>query len=635
MTDSTPAYQRFFAELKRRKVFRVMAVYGIVGFIVLQVVDLAVPALLLPDWTDRLIALLLLAGFPVAVVLAWAFEQTPQGFKRTERATSAEIDAIVAAPAHERWPAGVLALLGVALLSGGWWLGQRSAIEAGVAGREDSTAELRLALAEEQRDSLPSLVVLPFVDMSPDRDQGYFGDGITEELGNTMARIRKLKVLGRTSAFAYKGEDKDLRAIGTELGAGYIVEGSVRKDGERLRITAQLIDASDGAHLWSEQYDRDMGDVFAIQTEIAEAIAAELRVPLGLEEGERLVSPTDDLEAYDLYLAGRARMRERGKSVMEAIDLFEAAIARDSNWAPAWAGLAESRSLVPYYAVPHYAETRDSALWANSLDEAEAAARRALELDPKNASAIVALANVHRDRWSWDEAEAAYVRALTLDPENVEAHQQYAEFLGYVGRCDEAYRAAMHALSLDRSYVRLNVAGYLSANNGRTQEAIELLSEAIRTDSQGRLFGPAASNRLLVHLQARDWPTYRSRLLEYFDARYGATGEERYADGARDLPKVWPAGGALTREVAEWITTHFSHGSGATMFLALGERDRALEAMEFYIDNPGHPFGSRAGFFLPEYDPLRDDPRFQAILTANGLEGRRPRRLAADASPGS
>jgi TolB-like protein len=628
MTDSTPAYQRFLAELKRRNVFRVMAVYGIVGFLVLQVVDLAVPALLLPDWTYRLVALLLLAGLPVAVVLAWAFEQTPQGLKRTERAASAEIDAIVAAPVHQRWPAGLLALLGVALLVGGWWIGQRSTIEAGVAGPNGSPTELRLALADEQRDSLPSLAVLPFVDMSQGRDQEYFSDGITEELLNTLARIRELKVLGRTSAFAYKGENKDLRAIGTELGAGYIVEGSVRKDGERLRITAQLIDASDGAHLWSEQYDRDMGDVFAIQTEIAEAIAAELRVPLGLDEGERLVSPTGDLEAYDLYLAGRARMRERGESVMEAIDLFEAAIARDSSWAPAWAGLAESRSLVPYYAT-----TVDSALWANSLAEAEAAARRALELDPKNASAIVALGSVQRDRWNWEEAEAAYIRALTLDPENVEAHQQYAEFLGYVGRSDEAYGAAMRALALDRSPIRLNVAGYLSLRNGRTQEGIALLSEAIRSDPEGRI-RQAADNLRRANLQARDWSTYRSLLLEHWDARYAQSGDEGFADRARDLPGVWPAGRAPTPEVAEWIMENWNHYSGATMFLALGERERALEALEFYLDYPGHSFGTRAILLGPEYDELRDDPRFQAILAANGLEGRRPRRLAADAVPG-
>jgi adenylate cyclase len=369
-----------------------------------------------------------------------------------------------------------------------------------------------------------------------------------------------------------------------------------------------------------------MGDVFAIQTEIAEAIAAELRVPLGLDEGEQLVSPTGDLEAYDLYLAGRARMRERGESVMEAIDLFEAAIARDSGWAPAWAGLAESRSLVPYY----NEAAEDSASWAGHLDAAEKAAVRALELDPKNASAIVALGNVHRDRWDWADAEAAYVRALTLDPENVEAHQQYAEFLAYVGRFDEAYTAAMRALALDRSPIRLNIAGLAVVYNGRTGEGIELFSEAIRADPEGRV-RPAVNNLRRAYLQAGDWWTYRDLLLEHFDARYAETGDERFADRARDLRELWPAGGALTRDVAGWIAENWNHHNGATMFLALGDLDRALEALEFYLDYPGHAFGTRAILLGPEYDELRDAPRFGAILAANGLEGRRPQRLAADA----
>ena len=625
MADSTAGYQRFFAELKRRNVFRVMAVYGIVGFIVLQAVDLAVPALLLPDWTYRLVAVLLLAGFPVAVVLAWAFEQTPEGLKRTERADPSEIEAIVAAPAHKRWPAGLLALLGVGLLLGGWWIGRRTA-EANVAQTDPPPAELRLALAGENRDALPSIAVLPFADMSPDSDQEYFSDGITEELLNALARIRELRVLGRTSAFAYKGENKDLRAIGTELGAAYLVEGSVRKAGETLRITAQLIDASDGSHLWSEQYDRPMHDIFAVQTEIAEAIAGELRVPLGLEDGERLVSPTEDLEAYDLYLAGRARMRERGESVQEAIELFEGAIARDSGWAPAWAGLAESRSLVPYYATPV-----DSTLWAESLGAAERAARRALELDPNNASAIVALGNVHRDRWEWEEAEAAYVRALTLDPENVEAHQQYAELFLYVGRMDDAYAASRRALALDRSPIRLNVAGVIARYNGRYAEAADLLGEAIRTDEQGKV-RQAFDNLRVVYMETGDWAAYRRALLEYLANRQAATGDERFGSIARALREAWPEGAPLSPDIAAFITEEWNHVSGATMYLALGDRERALEALEYYLESPSHSYGARSWVFRRPFDTLRDDPRFRAVQARNGLEGREPVRLDSPAA---
>jgi len=620
MADSTAGYQRFFAELKRRNVFRVMAVYGIVGFIVLQVVDLAVPALLLPDWTYRFVAVLLLAGFPVAVVLAWAFEQAPGGLKRTERAHPSEIEAIVAAPAHQRWPAGLLALAGVGLLLGGWWIGRQGAPEADAASGSP-TAGLRLAMAGD-RDSLPSLAVLPFADMSPAGDQEYFSDGITEELLNTLAKVRELRVLGRTSAFAYKGENKDLRAIGTELGAAYIVEGSVRKSGETLRITAQLIDARDGVHLWSEQYDRPMHDIFAVQTEIAEAIAAELRVPLGLEDAERLVSPTEDLEAYDLYLAGRARMRERGESVREAIELFEGAIARDSGWAPAWAGLAESRSLVPYYAT-----SADSTLWAESLGAAETAARRALELDPNNSSAIVALGNVHRDRSEWEEAEAAYVRALTLDPENVEAHQQYAELHYYLGEMDEAYAASRRALALDRSPIRLNIAGTIARYNGRYAEAADLLNEAIRMDPERRV-RQASNNLRVVYLETGDWAAYRASLLEHLD-RLAVDGYERLEGVARALRDAWPEGADPDPEIAGLITEEWNHVSGAMIYLALGDRERALEALEFYLDHPSHAYGARSWVFRRPFDTLRDDPRFRAVLARNGLEGRVPIRLEA------
>ena len=627
MADSTPGYQRFLAELKRRRVFRVMAVYGIVGFVVLQVVDLAVPALLLPDWTYRFVAVVLLAGFPVAVVLAWAFEQTPGGLKRTERADQTEIDEIVAAPAHQRWPAGLLALAGVALLVGGWWIGQRNGAQADAASADSGPADVSLALAVESRDTLPSIAVLPFADMSPEGDQEYFSDGITEELFNTLAKIHELKVLGRTSAFAYRGENKDLRVIGAELGAAYLVQGSVRKAGETLRITAQLIDASDGSHLWSEQYDRPMQDIFAIQTEIAEAIAEELRVPLGLKEGERLVSPTEDLEAYDLYLAGRARMRERGEGIQQAIELFEGAIARDSNWAPAWAGLAESRALVPYYA----RTTVDSTLWAESLDGAERAARRALELDPKNASALVALGNVHRDRWEWEEAEAVYLRALTLDPENVEAHQQYGEFLAYVGRLDEAHASARRALALDRAPIRLNFAGIAATLNDRTDEGIDFLTEAVRTAGDPSSRWLYASNRRAAYISAGDWAAYRTALVEDLAERQVYTGSERIGTLIREIEEAWPDEAPLSPDIAEFITEKWNHATGAVMFLALGDRGRALEALEFHLDRP-HDFGTRSFLFRPVYDPLRDDPRFKAILARNGLEGRSPVRLE-DAGP--
>ncbi|MEE8487941.1 MAG: hypothetical protein V3S56_07210, partial [Gemmatimonadota bacterium] len=380
------SYQQFFAELKRRKVFKVAAVYGATAFVLLQVADLLKEGLNLPTTFIPFITAVMLLGFPLALILAWAFEVTPDGVRKTDAPRPGEIERIVEAPIGKRWPAGLMALAGVgALVTGAWWVGRQTASEATDTAATTKSADTRFALTDAANDTRPSLAVLPFVNMSAEKEQEYFSDGITEEILNTLARVREIKVVARTSAFAFRGRNLDMRAIGDSLGVEYLIEGSVRKAGNQLRITAQLIDVEDGTHLWSDQYDRAMDDVFAIQTEIAQAIAEALKVPLGLNDASDLVRPTADLEAYDLYLAGRARLKERGPSLNEAIRLFEAAIARDSSWAPAWAGLAEAKELISWYTnawgigpVPY----EDIHTGFVPLQEAsEAAAHEALRLD--------------------------------------------------------------------------------------------------------------------------------------------------------------------------------------------------------------------------------------------------------------
>jgi adenylate cyclase len=603
------SYQQLFAELKRRKVFKVAGVYGVVAFVLLQVADLLGQGLRLPDTFLPFITAVVLLGFPLALILAWAFEVTPDGVRRTAGAAPGEIERIVAAPAAKRWPAGLLALVGIgALVAGAWWTGRQTAPGTDAGGAPSDAA--RLALDAPEADARPSLAVFPFADMSPEGDQGYFSDGITEELLNVLAKVRELKVAARTSAFAFKGGDLTAQQLGDTLQVGYLVEGSVRKAGDRLRITAQLIDTRDGSHLWSEQYDRTLDDVFAIQTEIAEAIAGELRVPLGLDDPTDLVTPTADLEAYDLYLAGRARMRERGDGVAEAIRLYEAAIARDSGWAPAWAGLAESRATLPWYLPGPYADRP----WAENLDAAERAAERALALDPANATAWVALGNVHRERWDWQEAEDAYGRALALDPDNVEAHQQYAEYLAYVGRLDEALAAARRALRLDRVPIRLNAVGYVAMFNRRYDEALAAYDEADRIDPEDRL-GFLGYNRFRVYVNARSWDEAREQIGRMQGILSGELREALHA---------WPPGQPPSLE----FVTLVSRQEGATqlgpfLWMALGERKRALEALESYR---GREFGERTTIWSPLLEPLLDEPLLRDILRESNLEGRRPRR---------
>lgn len=597
------SYQQFFAELKRRHVFKVAAIYGGVSFALLQVADPLASALRLPDTFVPFVVALLLLGFPVALVLAWAFEVTPEGVQRTQSASAAEIDEIVAQPISKRWPSGILALLGVlALVAGAWWAGRQSATPATGASAEGRADSVQLAYAApEVDDARPSIAVLPFADMSREGDQEYFSDGMTEEILNTLARIDDLRVSARTSTFAYKGRKVDLREIGRELGVRYVVEGSVRKDGDQLRITAQLIDASDGSHLWSDSYDRTLESVFAIQTEIAEAIADELRVPLGLEDPSELVRPVSDFDAYDLYLAARARARERGEALNEAIRLFEAAIAVDSSWAPAWAGLAEAREIRLWYPEAWADSGRpDSATVAAELRAAEEAARRSLHLDPDQASAHIALGSVYRDRYEWADAERHYRTALQLDPDNAEVHHQYGELMMGMGRSREAVLAATRAVSLDPAPVRWNIFANILEADDRPAQARLAFERGIAADPSGT-FPALRGNYARVLFTLGD-----------YDALYALVASTSPED--REFV-AWLESGEIEnvpREVRSdlppeaWLV--FGYPDSAAVFLT--------ERWE-----PPFEFNRLYALWNPWFDPIRSHPRVLSYLRSVGLEG--------------
>jgi TolB-like protein/Tfp pilus assembly protein PilF len=643
----TPGYQRFFAELKRREVFRIAAVYGAVGFVVLQVADLLAEGLALPDVVLRTATFLVLIGFPIALVLAWAYERTSEGVKRTDPAATGEIDAIVAQPPAKRWLAGLLALAGVAaLVWGAWLVGKRAGESGAEAAAAPITAEiaaetsgsgrpasgtdavLQLAYADLSEDERPSIAVLPFADMSPDADQEYFADGMTEELLNALAKIRELRVAGRTSSFAYKDEDKDLRVIGDELDVRYLVEGSVRKQDERLRITAQLIDAESSFHLWSDSYDRTIDDVFAVQEEIAGAIAEQLQVSLGLEDGGALVAPLEDLEAYEIYLAGRARMRERGAGVHEAVRLFEAVVARDSAFAPGWAGLAQAYALTPFYEPGALTDETGADIWGPALDASEQAAVRALAIDPRAAGAEIALGNVFRDRWEWEQAEAHYLRALEIDPDDAEAHQQYAELLAAVGREDEALRSARRSVALDpTSAIRLNVLAYILLQNDRAEESIAQAELAI---VHGPELPQPYRNLSRAHLvlgnvdEAEMWERREHIRRLGFDSE---TAELRDRQAEARFA-------ALRTGDVEAYDRCCKSSTTPGDYAIMGDAGRAIEALrDWHLDRPRFnalPFNR---LWSPGLDSLRDDPRFQEVLTEilsnGGLEGAQLQRAPA------
>ncbi len=604
------SYQQFFAELKRRKVFKVAAVYGATAFVLLQVADLLKEGLNLPTTFIPFITAVTLLGFPLALILAWALEVTPDGLRRTELAGAGELAEIVALPASKRWPAGLLALAGFAALVGGVWLaGQRSGASAVLAegSRESAGTEVRLAMTDLDDDPRPSIAVLPFADMSPEGDQEYFSDGMTEEILNVLAKVSELRVTARTSAFAFKGRQVDLRDVGDSLGVRYIVEGSVRKAADRIRITAQLIDATDGSHMWSDSYDRTLDDVFAIQSELAEAIAAQLRVPLGISDRSGLVTPTADLDAYDLYLAGRGRIRERGQGLSEAIRLFEAAIARDSTWAPAWAGLAEATELMTWYpdawdgGRPQEFEEELSRKLAFQR-AAEQAARRALELDPTAASARVALGGVHRYRHEWEQSEAEYLRALETDPDNPEAFQQYSEMLGNMGRGAESVRTAERALALDRAPIRLLMYSSALAADDRLDEGIDVLAEAIALDTEGQI-PQAAEVWYFLNLEAGNYDVM-------FDH-----GDEELLEARDAIVRGLESGdlGAVPED-----------GLDPTLWMIVGRPDSAAAVLLGDISED--PNQNNSWIWDAIFDPIRDEPAYLEALEHLNLVGATPQR---------
>ena len=594
MSENPRSYQTLFAELKRRHVFKVAAVYGAVTFVVLQVVDLVGPALNLPEVVMTVAVVIALAAFPVTLVLTWVFDVTPKGVKRTDPAASGELEAIVAQSPGQRWPIGMLAVAGtLALVIGVLWTLQRS----GNLGSDSSPSE---------GERPASIAVLPFVNMSGDEENEYFSDGITEEILNALAQVPGLKVAARTSAFQFKGQQVDLRDVGQQLNVATILEGSVQRSGDEVRITAQLIDVETGYHIWSGKYDRQLVDIFAVEDEIARAIADTLRAPLGLEPASQLViRATGDAEAYELYLQGQAKLMERGPSLMRAVTFYERALERDPDFAAAHAGLAETNALLPWYALGD---------WRESLETAEESARRALLLDTTSARAHVALANIRRDAWDWTAAGEHYLRAIELAPNDAEARHQYAQYLTVVGRHKEAIEQSNLYLDLNPLSPIMNAGhGRTLMYVGRYDEAIESLNGSVELDPDLGL--------------AQTWLMWCYLMTDRYDeaeqaGRLGAAlvGEdpEVYATMVRAVESPELSKDAALEILATATDEYWelSPTARSYWYVLLGENDLALESLGMAVDKG---LGNMTVFQDAILDPLRGDPRFNDLLERIGL----------------
>jgi len=399
----------FFAELKRRNVIRIALFYGAGAWLLLQVADVLLGIVDAPEGSLRLLAIALALGFPFALVLAWAFEITPEGIKR-ERDVATDNPASAEAARKLNIATIVVLLLAMALLS--WDMLGTRATQPRMAATAPSAAA-----STEPRDL--SIAVLPFVNMSRDPENEYFSEGLSEEVLNVLARIDDFRVAGRTSSFAFKDQNQDLRDIGERLSVANILEGSVRRQDDRVRVTAQLIDARTGYHLWSDTYDRQLDDIFAIQDDIATEVVRALRLTLlpGDEEVIRQ-SAKGDVEAYNLFLRGQFHARLRTpEGLRRALEEFQQAVLVDPDYAPPYAGIAMVYALLDNYNYRSLEETRQLA--DKSLE-------RALEIDPNSDDAWAVkgllLSQGPNARQNNDEARAALERAAKINPNNAFAH---------------------------------------------------------------------------------------------------------------------------------------------------------------------------------------------------------------------
>src|SRR5436190_12464065 len=455
-----------FTELKRRNVYKVAVAYAVVGWLLVQVTTQVFPFFEIPNWAVRLIVLGIVIGFPIALVIAWAFELTPQGLKRAE-------DVDLAAQGSRKSHAWIyIVIVGAAFSIGLIFVGRYTARNAGAARTEAATGS-----------SIPqkSIAVLPFENLSEDKANAYFADGIQDEILTKLASIADLKVISRTSTAKYKSKPEDLKVVSQQLGVANVVEGTVQKASDKIRVNVQLIDARSDSHLWAKSYDRDIKDVFAVESEVSQEIADALQAKLSPNEANTLATaPTKDPEAYDSFLKGEYEEREaEGSLKSEPFDraavFYQQALSRDPNFALAAARLAESR-LFRHWFVTRLSEAElgevksivDRAVaLAPNLAEAHIAIgnfyyygkrqyggalkefRRAIELQPNNAHALQACAYIYRRQGQWERALSELAKCEERDPRDASIQANIGASYGMLRMWEEAKRAGSRALALD------------------------------------------------------------------------------------------------------------------------------------------------------------------------------------------
>jgi len=462
----------FVSELKRRNVFRVAIGYVISTWLLAQVADLVLGTIGAPAWVMQTILLIFALGFPVVLFFSWAYEVTPEGIKRESEIDREQSITPITARKLDRAIVAVLVIAVAYFAYDKFVLGPERVAEL-VDRMQQVDTESAQAEPEATAGAENSIAVLPFVNMSTNQENEYFADGLTETLLNQLAQVADLKVAARTSSFAFKDAQVDIREIGDKLDVANVLEGSVQRSGDRVRITAQLIQTSDGYHLWSQTFDRDLDNIFAVQDEIAAQVAnaltgSLLRVGSG-ELGRN--GSTRNTEAYDLYLKGRKAFHANTeRQANESERLMRRAITLDPDFALAWAGLAE--------ALRRYAILAGLA-GMEYLEEYQAAAEKAAELAPDNSQVLSVLGEMHRNMGEMGRAQEVLERAIDLDPSNASAWSQLATVHFIQGRFRDAAEAATRAMSLDPlDFDLMADSTYKFAQLGRVDKA-EMLAQAV------------------------------------------------------------------------------------------------------------------------------------------------------------
>jgi len=598
----------FTEELKRRNVAKVAVLYVVFAWLILQVTDVLSSLLPVPEWTGSLVFVLLLIGCPAVLIFSWIYELTPEGLKREK-----DVDRSQSITDDTGRKINVLIVV-LLVLAIGVVIVDRLIPEAGpvpgtvvvdeVTGTKPADpselAAIKFAPAPER-----SVAVLPFVNMSSDPEQEYFSDGLSEELLNLLAQIPDLTVASRTSAFSFKGKDVTIAEVAETLGVAHILEGSVRKSGNQVRITAQLIDATRDVHLWSETWDRTLDNVFAIQDEIAASVVESLRVTL---LGSAPESVATDPEAYNLYLQGRHLEKQGSRdSMLKAVELFERALAIDPDYAPAWTGMSTAYiNLAGSRAIPR----------AEGYAKGREAAEKALAVDPDNADSLTSLGWI-AGQYQGDYAEQArYLsQALAIAPNDESVLNSAAVLLQDLNRIDEAIRIHHYLIDRDpvssKAYHNLAVAYYSAGDLDAAEAALD----------QALALSPE-------NLLARWWGAYLNCAQDKFEdclRGYESLAEDSGVDNFRVLGQAgaYPGLGREKEGAESMARLEEVYADDFPYYIAWlharqGHIDQAIDWLEIAYEREG-----AAAISYVNHDPLvpflLDEPRVQALLKKAGI----------------